>query len=212
VSSSPAGVTLTLISSGPSTPDNCLVDGTNTRKMATMVVDFVAMPVQTTADGSFTFPELTYIPGVSQETWVGYQLLEFDLASFINGIGLDEVRSVMVFSRTSYSATGMAPGTAPSDAVGSQAFVISPILTQIKSLQSVPIGAITTLGVEDPPATNFQSFPFFGSGNSIPCRLLVPVDTTDAASNPIGQGKYQFVFCNWDVSSTSQLGIAGHGE
>jgi hypothetical protein len=202
----PPGVVLTGLTSGPEVP-NAQLEGRCGRKMATIILDLVAMPVLTTDDGFFTFPELTY-NATSTISYLGYQLFEFDLASVVDGIGLTEVRSVMVFSRPTFSAAGSPPGTAPSDGVVGSYNTVAPLLTNVRSFQTVSFGTTYASYFEEDPGTNsFQVFPFFGTGASIPCRILCGVNNTDSTGSPIGKGKYQLIFCNWDVSPCDFAGV-----
>lgn len=201
-----------LISSGPSVPDNCVNDSTNERKIGTLIIDWTQVPILggMAASGSenFSYPEFTYDGDDAASTGAslpGYQVVELDLATAWGGLGLNEVRAVIATHRPSWSVNDDSGDLfGPSDFAGANlaSAPASPILlTATKTQQTVRLAVDAVYGTGELTATGQdQSFPFFVIGRPLTIRLLNLNLLWDATLGaPVAFGKTQLQFCNFDV-------------
>jgi hypothetical protein len=212
-----------LISSGPSVPDDCLYESKNGRKIGTLVVDWTELPIlgngdDTNGSQSFSFPEFTYDQTTAIATTgggpglVGYQVLEADLRTAWGGLGLDEVRSVIILSRPLWqqidlNGSGILGNAC--DVITNQSEigvhgVAKTILSAVQTQQSILCGALASwLGQEPQDQFTVRSSmvsPFYLIGPSLKIRILNLLDQWDPVLNvPIPCGKYTFLFCNFDA-------------
>lgn len=208
--------TLTLVTSGPATPDNCLYDDRQKRKLGSIQIDWSLFPVLGDAAAlgdcnDFSYPEFTYSKAAAAALgaawqYSGYQICEIDLATAFGGVGLDEVRSVMVQNRAAWGF--LDDGTellGVSDYGGFSAGVplVGPsFLTALTTQQTVNL---TPTFAEESATYLAQSqcFPFFAIGNALKVRFLNLVfNWSDNATppGPLPLGKLQCVFANFDMS------------
>lgn len=200
-----------LISSGPSVPDNCVNESRSERKIGTLIIDWTQVPILggMAASGSenFSYPEFTYVGDDAASTGFsipGYQVVELDLATAWGGLGLDEVRSVIATHRPTWSVNddgGELFG--PSDVSAQNIIAASVLLTATKTQQTVRLGgpaALNVAGGGNISAAQDQAFPFFVVGKPLTIRILNLVLNWDAILGaPFAIGKTQLQFCNFDV-------------
>lgn len=201
-----------LISSGPSVPDDCLLESRNERKIGTLIIDWTKIPIlggqNATGSDNFSFPEFTYDGDDSASTGLalpGYQVVELDLATAWGGLGLDEVRAVISSHRPSWSVQddsgelfGPSDFTQPTIPIQPSAPIL---LTSLRTQQTVRLGGSAALETGNSSASaQDQSFPFFVIGKPLSVRLInLNLLWDPILGAPAAYGKTQLQFCNFDV-------------
>jgi hypothetical protein len=185
----PPGQPTRMLSTGPKYSEECLPKG---RRMATMSIDCTVLLVTGT---EFNYQELSDTS--APEAVTGYIAVEFDLGNFISGNGLEQVCSVIAYSRPNY---GLTTGSNMQDDFQVEPGTAMPaLLTALATNQSVPLGGMAVASGK-PAAIETVVFPFPMCGQSMPVRVLIPQNSTQY---PVG--KFSLVFCNWPVQATDQI-------
>jgi hypothetical protein len=174
--------------------------------MISVSVDFTQLPIIPTA--SFTFPELAIIGGASQTTepYGGYQTFNANLKQLQGGAGVSEVRSLLYTWRPNFGQLTISghPTGQSADFITNGDSTVSLLITDLNTLQSAAIPTANANNATAPAIILRGAFPFPIAGDAN-VRFLLPV-LDYVASNNIGQGKGQFLFCNFDVPPFQSAG------
>lgn len=183
------------IAPGPKYKFECLPNG---RKSLALTFDCSQLPV---VNGVIALPEFSDLSGTAK--LAGYTSQTIDIANCVNGSGLEEIRSIIAYSRPLHGA--IFDGSPSVDDCGASATLGCPaIITALGTGQSVLLGA-GAVALQKSGAIEHLVMPFPVSGSALTVRFLAPQATTVSP-----RGLYTILFTNFDCGSAfAQAGFFG---